>query len=408
MEKMLKKYARLAVKTGINIQKNQTLLITSPIECAPFTRMISEAAYEEGAREVIIDWNDEISTKIKHTYADDEVLSTIAPWKVESFMYYAKNGAAVLSISASDPELMKDVPSKKISTSIKASQLAFKEFSDRLTNYKNRWSVLSIPTKSWASKVFPDLLPDKAVEKLWEEIFKLVRVDKEDPVKAWEDHIEILKNNRDFLNNQNLKSLHFKNSLGTDLYVDLPQNHLWMGGSKKSSDNIEFIANMPTEEIFTLPKRSGVNGIVYSSKPLNYIGNLIENFSLTFENGKIINFTAEKGYDSLKNLIETDEGSSYLGEVAFVPFNSPISNSGLTFFNTLYDENASCHLAIGRAYNLSMKDGDKMTDEEFLEAGGNTSLIHVDFMFGTEDLEVTGVNQNGKPIQIFKNGNWAF
>ncbi|WP_461613844.1 aminopeptidase [Clostridium sp. Marseille-QA1073] len=408
MEKMLKKYARLAVKTGVNIQKNQTLIIASPIECAPFTRMISEAAYKEGAREVIIDWNDELSTKIKYMYADDEVLSTIAPWKVDSLMHYVKNGAAVLSISASDPELMKDVPSKKISASIKASQLAFKEFNNRLTNYKNRWSILSIPTKSWASKVFPELLPDKAVEKLWEEIFKLVRVDKEDPVKAWEEHIEVLKSNRDLLNNQNLKSLHFKNSLGTDLYVNLPQNHLWMGGSKKSSDDIEFVANMPTEEIFTLPKRNGVNGIVYSSKPLNYSGKLIEDFSLTFENGKIIDFTAKKGYDSLKNLITTDEGSHYLGEVALVPFNSSISNSGLTFFNTLYDENASCHLAIGKAYNLSIKDGDKMTDEEFLKVGGNISLIHVDFMFGTEDLEVIGVNQNGELIQIFKNGNWIF
>ncbi len=407
-EEMLKKYARLAVKTGVNIQENQTLVIMSPIECAPFTRMISEVAYKEGAREVIIHWSDEISAKIRYMNASTEVLSEVAPWQVDSLIHYAKDGAAFLSISASDPELMKEVPTEKISTSMKARQIGLKEFNKRLMTNENPWSIVSIPTKAWAKKIFSNLSEEEAVEKLWEAIFKIVRVDKEDPVEAWNEHKNNLKIKMDFLNSKNFKSIYFKNSLGTDLKMELPENHIWVGGAEKSSEGIEFIANMPTEEIFSMPKRDGVNGVVFSSKPLNYAGNLIENFSLTFKDGKVIDFTAERGYESLKSLIETDEGSHYLGEVALVPFDSPISNSGIIFFNTLYDENASCHFAIGRAYSLCVKDGDKMTEEELLKAGANNSLTHVDFMLGTEDLDIVGTTYNGESVQIFKNGNWAF
>ncbi|GAA0122368.1 MAG: aminopeptidase [Clostridium argentinense] len=407
-EEMLKKYARLAVKIGVNIQKDQTLVINSPIECAPFTRMVTECAYKEGAKEVVIHWNDELSAKIKYMNASTEVLSEVAPWQLDSVMHYAKEGAAFLSIAASDPELMKEVPIEKFSTAIRARQIAFKEYSKRMMNNENPWSIVSIPTKAWAKKVFPNVSDDEAVEKLWDAIFKIVRVDKEDPVEAWNEHKNNLKEKMDFLNSKNFKEICFKNSLGTDIKMELPENHLWIGGAEKSAEGIEFIANMPTEEIFSMPKRDGVNGVVFASKPLNYAGNLIENFSLTFKDGKVVDFTAEKGYDALKSLIETDEGSHYLGEVALVPFDSPISNSGMIFFNTLYDENASCHFAIGKAYSLCIKGGEKMNEEELLKAGANDSLTHVDFMLGTEDLDIVGTTHDGESVQIFKNGNWAF
>lgn len=407
-ETLLRKYAKLAVKTGINIQKDQTLVVMSPIECAPFTRMISEVAYEEGAKEVIIHWNDELSAKVKYMKASDEIFDIFPDWQKESQLYYARQGAAFLSISASDPELMKEVDPKRIARFQKARQIALKEFNQRLMSNKNAWSIVSIPTAGWSSKVFPGVSQEEAIEKLWEAIFKIVRVDKENPVEAWDIHKNNLKEKMDFLNLNNFKALHFKNSKGTDLKVELPENHLWVGGAEYTSEGVEFIANMPTEEVFSLPKKTGVNGVVVSSKPLNYGGNLIDNFELTFKDGRIVDFKAEQGYDTLKHLIETDEGSHYLGEVALVPYDSPISNSGIIFYNTLYDENASCHFAIGRAYSLCLKDGDTMNEEDLEKAGANSSLAHVDFMIGTSDLSIVGMTKEGKEVQVFKDGNWAF
>ncbi|WP_017415541.1 aminopeptidase [Clostridium tunisiense] len=404
----LKKYATLAVKTGINLQQNQLLVIMSPIECAPFTRMIMEEAYKAGAKEVIVHWSDELSTKIRFINAPEEVFETMPQWQVDSFMHYAEQGAGFLSISASNPELLKDVNPDRIAKAQKTRSLALKKFNARLMSNQNSWSIVSIPTEGWASKVFSEVSKEEAIEKLWNAIFKIVRVDQEDPVLAWENHKKNLKEKMDYLNSKNFKTLHFKNAKGTDLHLELPENHLWVGGAENNEEGVEFIANMPTEEVFSMPKKTGVNGIVYSSKPLNYGGNLIDNFSITFKEGRIVDFTAESGYDTLKHLISTDEGSHYLGEVALVPYNSPISNSGIIFYNTLYDENASCHLAIGRAYSLCMKDGEKMSEEELEKAGGNYSLAHVDFMIGTEDLSITGISADGNETYVFQNGNWAF
>ncbi|MGL5244459.1 MAG: aminopeptidase, partial [Sarcina sp.] len=326
----------------------------------------------------------------------------------ESRLSYAKEGACFLSISASDPELLKDVEPTKIATFRKASSIASKEFSERLMSNENCWSIVSIPTIGWAKKVFPDSSSEEAIEKLWNEIFKIVRVDTENPVKAWYEHTKNLSNKMNFLNNQNLKSVHFKNSLGTDLTIELADTHLWVGGAEKSQNGVEFIANMPTEEVFSMPKKTAVNGIVYSSKPLNYAGNIIDNFSLTFKNGKVIDFNAKKGYETLKHLLDTDEGAKYLGEVALVPFNSPISNSGIIFYNTLYDENASCHLALGKAYSACVKNGENLSEESLAKLGANNSLTHVDFMIGTSDLSITGLTIDNKEVKIFNNGNWAF
>jgi aminopeptidase len=405
---LLEKYATLIVKTGLNIQKGQTLVINSPIEGASFTRLIAQTAYQAGARDVVISWKDELFSKIRFINAPEEVFDEFPTWQKELYLSYVHQGAAFLSISASDPELMKDVNPERMVKAQKASTTSLKEYRERLMSNKNTWCVVSIPTSSWAKKVFPDLSEAEAVERLWEEIFKAVRVDTDDAVTAWEQHKAKLKTSMDFLNYNEFKSLHFKNSLGTDLIVELPENHIWLGGSDYTPDGIEFIANMPTEEVFTLPKKTGVNGTVVSSLPLNYNGNLIEQFSLTFKAGKIVDFNAKKGYEILKNLIETDEGSHYLGEVALVPYDSPISRTKTLFFNTLFDENASCHLAIGKAYPVCIKDSENLEKEQLEKLEVNDSLVHEDFMIGTEDLEIIGITSEGKEIPVFKAGNFAF
>lgn len=404
----LEKYAELVVKIGINIQKDQILVISSPIECADFTRKIAEIAYKEGAGDVFIKWSDELFSKIRFLNAPEKVFEEFPSWEKEFYLSNSRKGAAFLSIHASDPELMRDVDPNRILKSTRTSNIAVAEYRERLMSNKNVWSVISVPTKAWAKKIFKDLSYDEAVDKLWEYIFKAVRADKDDPIAAWEEHKNNLQRRMSYLNNKNFKYLKYKNSLGTDLKVELPEGHIWLGGSDFTPENHEFIANIPTEEVFTLPKKDGVNGTVVSSMPLNNNGNLVENFSLTFKDGKIVDFKAEKGYDTLKNIIETDDGSHYLGEVALVPYDSPISNLKTIFYNTLFDENASCHLAIGNAYPVCLKGGENMTKEELEKNGVNSSLAHVDFMVGTKDLDIVGVTHDGEEVQIFKEGNFVF
>lgn len=405
---LLKKYAMLAVNTGVNIKKDNILVITSPIETAEFARLIAKEAYNFGAKEVIVHYSDQQLTKIKLENSSLETISDYPSWMAEGYNYYARQGACFISIAASDPDGLKGVSVEKIGESQKARTTALKEYYDNSMSNKCRWCVLSVPTLSWAKKVFPNLSDEKALESLWDVIFKTVRVDTKDPIKAWENHNAYLEEKIKFMNENNFKSVHLKSSNGTDLNIELPEGHIWAGGSEEDVKGIPFNANMPTEEIFTLPKKTGVNGIVYSSKPLSYGGNLIDNFSITFKDGRAIDFTAETGYDILKQMLESDEGAKYLGEVAFVPYNSPISNSKLIFFNTLFDENAACHLAFGRAYESCVKNADKYSEEELERMGVNNSVIHVDFMIGTSDLEITGINKNGETIKIFSNGNWAF
>jgi aminopeptidase len=406
--KILEKYAMLLVKTGVNIQKGQILVILSPIEAASFTRIISEIAYKEGAKDVQILWKDELSTKIKYLNAPDEVFEEYPNWQKEFYISYARGGAAFLNIFATDPELLKEVNSERVAKYHKVTNIALKEYRDRTMTNQNAWCIASIPTVDWAKKVYPDLSQEEAIKKLWDAILKTVRVDREDPVAAWEEHKKNLEKRMDVLNSNRLQYLHYKNELGTDLKIELPKNHVWTGGADFTQDGVAFIANMPTEEVFTLPKKSGVNGKVVSSMPLNYNGSLIDNFSLTFKDGRITDYSAEKGYENLKHLINTDEGSHYLGEVALVPYDSPISNIKTLFYNTLFDENASCHLAIGKAYSPCIKGGEKMSSQELEKEGANDSLVHEDFMVGTKDLEIIGTTFDGKEIPIFKNGNFTF
>jgi len=404
---LLTKYANLIVKTGLNLQPKQILVISSPIECADFTRLVSQLAYQAGAQDVVIQWKDELFSKIRFLQAPDEVFEEFPEWQKEFYLSYVHQGAAFLNISASDPELMKDVNPERMTKAQKASSTALKDYRDRLMSNKNVWCVVSIPTASWAKKVFPNLSEQESIEKLWEVIFKTVRVNTENPVVSWEEHKANLKTRMNFLNSLALKSLHYKNSLGTDLIIELPEGHIWLGGSEFTPEGLEFIANMPTEEVFTLPYKTGVNGKVVSSMPLNYNGNLIEQFFLTFKHGRVVDYGAEKGYETLKTIIETDDGSHFLGEVALVPYDSPISNSNILFYNTLFDENASCHLALGKAYPVCLKHGVHMSQADLIKSGVNDSLIHVDFMIGTNDLEIIGRTSDGKEIPVFNKGNFV-
>ncbi|MDC7222210.1 MAG: aminopeptidase [Spirochaetales bacterium] len=406
MNSKKEKYADLLVRCGINIKKDQTLLINTPLECADFARSITKKAYEAGAREVILNWNDELSTKIRYDMAPEEIFDEFPAWRVEMLNSLADRDAAFLSISASDPELMKEVDPSRIARFRKASSSALGEYRSRVMGNFNAWCVVSVPTEAWARKVFPQA-GEGAMDLLWEAIFKAVRVDRDDPVAAWKELQNSMSRRIEILHKYNFTSLHYKNSLGTDLLVELPENHLWVGGGEETKSGQKFIANMPTEEIFTAPSRRGVNGKVCSSLPLCYNGNLIEGIELEFKEGRVVSFEAAKGKEVLAGLLDTDEGARRLGEVALVPFDSPISNQNILFYNTLFDENASCHFALGKAYPICVKGGDEMDEESLKEAGLNDSLTHVDFMIGTEDLEITGITATGEEIPLFRKGNFA-
>ena len=406
-EKNLDKYAHLAVEIGVNIQPNETLVVRSPIQCADFVRKVVKKAYNLGAKKVHVEWSDEECSLIEYLNAPDETFNSFPKWTAQKYTDIAKEGGAFLTIYAQNPELLKDVDPQRVANFQKASATALKEWRSLTSSDKCKWSIISIPTESWATKVFPNISKEEAMDKLWEAIFKCTRVDNDDPILAWKKHNKNLKSKMDFLNDKNFKSLHFK-SKKTDLIMELPKGHIWQSGASLDPKGVNFNANMPTEEVFSMPHKFKVNGIVHSTKPLVYGGNTIDNFSLTFKDGKIVEFTAEKGYETLKKLIETDEGSHYLGEVALVPFNSPISNTNIIFYNTLFDENASCHFAIGSAYKGCIKNGDTYKDEELDKYGINDSLTHVDFMIGSDDMDIVGTTYNDEKVQIFKNGNWAF
>ena len=407
LEKNLEKYAELAVKVGVNIQPGQTLLVRTPIECAPFVRKVVKKAYDLGAKEVHIEWSDEECSLIKYLNAPDETFNEFPKWISDQYVDIAKNGGAFLTIYAQNPDLLKDVDPKRVANAQKASAKALQEWRSYTLSDKSKWSIVSVPTVSWSKKVFPGVSEEEAVEKMWEAIFKCTRVDQEDPIEAWNKHNKDLKTRMNFLNDSKFKKLYFKSSK-TDITMELPEGHIWASGASKDPNGIDFNPNIPTEEVFTLPHKFGVNGIVASTKPLVYGGNVINNFTLTFKDGKIVDFTAEEGYETLSNLISTDEGSHYLGEVALVPFKSPISDTNIVFYNTLYDENASCHFAIGTAYKSCIENGVNIPEEELDKHGINFSMTHVDFMIGSSDMDIVGETANGEKVQIFKDGNWAF
>ncbi|CAG9621626.1 Aminopeptidase 2 [Sutcliffiella rhizosphaerae] len=403
---MMEKYADLAVKVGVNIQKGQTLIINADIATAPFVRLVTKKAYETGAKLVHIEWTDEEVTRIRYDIALDESFHHFPSWRAEMMEKAFQEGAAMLAITSVNPDLLKGVDANKIANLQKAAGEATKAYRKMVMADKISWSIVAVPSKGWSAKVFPELSEQEQEVKLWEAIFHATRANLDDPVQAWIEHKDKLSEKVAFLNDNKFKALHYK-AKGTDLTIELPEKHVWIGPESTNENGVSFIANMPTEEVFTTPLKSGVNGKVTSSKPLNYGGNLIEDFSLTFENGRIVSYEAEEGYETLQKLIETDEGSHYLGEVALVPHDSPISNTNLIFYNTLFDENASHHLAIGNAYSFALEGGKQMSDEELEAAGANASITHVDFMIGSSDMDIDGITQEGKRVPLFRQGNWA-
>ena len=407
-ELRLKSYANLLMKTGLNLKKGQTIVITSPVDCADFARICVSAAYDCGCRDVIMNWIDDKISREHYLRADDAVFDEYPDWKAGFYNSSADNKFAWLRIDADDPESLSGVDPLRLSRASRASASKIKNFRDKQMSSYFPWCVAAASSPGWAKKVFPNMSENDAVEALWDAILDSVRVwENGDPVREWDNHISTLRSRVDTLNRYNFKYLKYKNSVGTDLTVELPDGHYWEGGNEQDSSGTYFCANMPTEEIFTVPKRDGVNGTVTSSKPLSLNGHIVSGFTLTFKDGKITHIEAEKGAELLRAEVSLDEGASYLGEVALVPYNSPISNSGILFYNTLFDENASCHFAFGDAYPL-IKGGKEMTDEQRKAAGVNSSITHTDFMVGTKDLSITGITHDGKEIPVFIDGNFAF
>lgn len=408
LQENLQKYADLIVKSGINVQPKQEIIITAVIENAEFARMVAESAYKNGAKEVIMNWIDEESTRIKYEYADLEVFKDIHPWMADMRNYHATRGAGFIYIDGSDPDLLAGIEAQKPAEFRKAMYMATKPYHELLDANKNTWCIAAAPTKKWAKKVFPDLKEKEAIENLWQAIFKATRVDTSSPIKAWDEHRKTFAEKLKFLNDNQFVSFHYKNSLGTDITLGMPENHIWCGGGDVTQSGVFYFPNMPTEEVFSSPHKDKINGTVKSALPLIYQGNVIDKFSITYKDGKVIKYSAEKGYDTLKALIETDEGSLSLGELALIPNKSPISNMNILFYNTLFDENASCHFAIGMGFPNCLKDGVNMNKEKLKKHGVNDSATHVDFMIGTKDLSIVATDKNGKEVAIFKDGNWAF
>jgi len=407
MEKLLEKYAALAVNIGVNIQPGQKLLIRSAISVADFTRLVVKKAYEAGAKDVYVLWNDDVVTRTRYDLAPDEAFTEFPAYQLKAMEDAVAEGYALFSISSADPDLLKGIPAERIAEANKTESTALKDIYNAIQADKVSWCIMSAPSPAWAAKVFPELETTKEqMDALWHAIFSATRADLDDPVGAWKSHVEKLTTKTNMLNEEKFHALHLS-APGTDLTIELPEKHLWAGAESYNEKGDSFVANMPTEEVFTLPKKDGVNGIVTSTKPLSYGGNLIDNFTITFKDGRITDFTAEKGYDTLKHLIETDEGSHYLGEIALVAHSTPISTSGLTFYNTLFDENASIHLAIGSAYAFNLEGGKTITEDELLAHGANQSLTHVDFMIGSGEMNIDGIKADGTKTPIFRDGEWV-
>lgn len=405
MNAKLKEYADLLVRIGLNVQPGQQVNIFCPVECAVLARACTEACYDAGAKEVTVMWNDDQISRMKYLRADDSVFDTIPDWTKQFYASALENKCPHMAIVGTDPESMKGVDPSRIQRSRQASGKAFEQYFKAQTSNEFQWLVASCPTNAWANMVFPGA--EDAMEKLWDAVFSAVRVTGDGKaVERWAEHTKAQKKIVEQLNNYSFTTLHYKNSLGTDLTVGLPENHFWSGASELAGTGVEFIANLPTEEIFTLPHMNKVNGRVYASKPLALNGNLVDGFWMELKDGKIIDLHADVGEEYLRKSVTLDEGSSYFGEVALVPYDSPISNTGILFYETLFDENAACHFAFGEAYPC-VHGADKLSSDEQKALGINQSINHVDFMVGTSDLEIVGTTPDGREIKVFENGNFA-
>jgi aminopeptidase len=406
-EEKINKYASLAVEIGVNVQPGQTLVISAPIIAAEFVRKVVKKAYEVGAKNVHVEWDDDDITRLKYELAPSEAFLEFPMWHAKGFEEMAINNAAFLTILASDPDLLRGIDPQRIADANKTKGTAMQLFRSYGMSGKISRSVVAIPSQAWADKVYPTLEKDQRIDALWDAIFHATRVDLDNPVEAWREHTNKLGSKVDYLNKKKFKALHYKD-VDTDLTIELPDEHLWVCVGSQNEKGILFMENIPSEEVLTAPLKTGVNGTVTSTKPLSYGGNLIKNIKITFNDGRIVAYTAEEGYETLKGLIETDEGSHFLGEVALVPHKSPISDTNIVFFNTLFDENASNHLAIGRAFAFCLKGGKAMSKNELATHGLNESLTHVDFMIGSDIMDIDGILPDGTIEPVFRKGNWAF
>ena len=412
-EQKLRAYAELTVRIGLNLQPNQRLLIVGPmanggasLEAAPFIRQITAAAYDAGARLVETLWGDELLLAARFAHAPRDSFDEFSAWLPRALSDHVAGGHAVLSIYANDPDQLKDAPADLVATLQEATARNVRPFREQISRNRTNWAVVAASAASWAARVFPDVEPSQRVEQLWNAISCLCRLDHRDPIAAWETHLRDLAARTDYLNEKQYDALRYRGP-GTDLTIGLAPGHQWIGGSSLNAAGIRFAPNLPTEEVFTMPHKDRVNGTVRSTKPLSYGGTLIEHFSLTFVDGRVVEVAAERGESVLRTLVAMDPGAARLGEVALVPNSSPISQTGRLFYNTLFDENAASHVALGTAYKFTMTGADAMTDEQFEEAGGNRSAIHVDFMIGSGDLDVDGVDASGGVEPLMRRGEWA-
>ncbi len=405
-KKTLRNYAKLIVKSGVNVQKGQEVVISAEPDQPEFVSMVAEECYKAGAKRVVVDWTYQPLVKLGVRYRTLKDLSRVEEYQEARLKYRLETLPAMIHLHSADPDGLKGINQDKYSKSTQAVRNVTKPYRDKMDN-KYQWCIAAVPSVAWAKKVFPGVRKSVAVEKLWEAILYSSRCD-EDPIAAWDSHNNNLHEKCNYLNDLGIKTLIYKSSNGTDLRVGMIEDCQFLGGAHETVQGIEYNANIPSEEVFVSPKRGVAEGIVYSSKPLSYQGEVIDNFSMRFENGKVTEVKAEQNEELLKKLVNMDEGAAYLGECALVPYDSPISNSGILFYTTLFDENAACHLALGRGFTNTIKDFDKYSLEELHEKGINDSMIHVDFMIGTKDLDISAETFDGKTVQIFKNGNWAF
>lgn len=403
---VLRNYAKLIANVGGHVAKGQEVIVSAELDQPEFVQMVVEECYKAGAANVTVEWSYQPLAKIHTRHRSQKVMNRILDWELAKLKYRAETLPVMIYLESSDPDGLKGINQEKLAKANQARYKVIKPIREEMDN-KYQWVIAAVPGKAWAKKVFPDLRPAQAVEKLWEAILYTSRADG-DPIAAWNEHNDDLRRRYEYLNSLGIKKLHYSASNGTDLTVGLIPDGIFAGGGEYTLGGRFFNPNIPSEEVFTSPMRGEADGTVYASKPLSYRGELIEDFWIRFEGGKAVECHAEKGQALLEKMISMDEGAAYLGECALVPFESPINRSGLLFYNTLFDENAVCHLALGAGFTACIKDYEKYTNDELHAKGINDSMIHVDFMIGTEDLAITAECASGEIVKIFENGTWAF
>ena len=408
-EDKLKEYADLLVRVGTGVQKGQDMVITAQVDQAPFARYCAQAAYDAGARLVDMNWSDDALSRMKYLCAADDTFDVVPAYRVRFCTDYAEGNACFLSLVSSDPENLKGVDPGRLERAQRASGKYLKRYRELGMSSAFPWSVGALASPAWAKRVFPDLPEGEAVAALWEKIFMAVRVTGDGTaVKKWRQHQENLQRHVKILNDYSFDRLRYRNALGSDFTVGLVKGHVWCAGGEETPKGQFFMPNMPTEEVFTAPDRNRCDGVICASLPLSKDGNVIRDFRFVVKAGKIVEATAGENEALLNQSISVDEGASYFGEVALVPYDSPISNSRTLFYNTLFDENAACHLAFGEAYPMTIEGGTAMSEEELVAHGMNKSITHVDFMVGTADLAIDGYTADGRCVPVFRNGNFAF